>query len=352
MNRTHWSILFLACLVLFFGIRWLLSPPTVTLNFVDAPLHQVIASIEKQAGVTLRTNMDPETPVTIQIRRAPVMEALDLLAVRAEGNLRLGYVLGPDRQTVREGVELLVAPRDQRKGWQSFYHPTDQWVAMVEPPDPRGFRWNVEPMQTGSLADYLEQGSQKLPVQLFAPSDFVKNVVPRPASGTAAKVLGSLVKTLKGERSEVFVLSGGWGGGGTGRGGEDPPAGGGTAGGSRGGGGMGGGNPGTQQNPAWIEERTQQLIKSLPPEEQQTAMAQAEEIRAFREKMAELDGDARREAAREFFSRPDAQERFEENMAIRDSKRTPEQREARYRRTAERRLEAREAAGNPLVARP
>jgi hypothetical protein len=359
MNRAHWSILFLAAIVLFLGIRWLLAPPTVTLNFIDAPLDKVIAAIEKQARITIRTSMDPETLITMQIRRAPVMEALDLLAVRADANLRLGYVLGPDKQTVREGVELLVASRQQREGWKSFYFPTDQWVSTLEPPDPRSFRWNVEAMQPGSLADYLGQGSQKLPVQLFAPSEFVETIVPKPASGVAAKVLKSLLRPLKGESREVFVLTGGWGGRGNEQTTVDRPIPDGNRGrsGDAGWGGDWGGrsqsdSPNNQPNPAWIEERTGQLIAALPPEDRDPARAQAEEFRSWREELAGLDGDARREAARVFFSRPEVQERIEENMAVRDAKRTPAQREARYRRTADRRIEAREAAGNPLVARP
>lgn len=367
MNRTHWSMLALAALVLFFGIRWLLSPPTISVNFVDAPLREVIPAIEKQGRVVIRTNLDPETPVTLQIRRAPVIQALDLLAARAEGNLRLAYILGPDRQSVREGVELVVAPREERTQWRNFYFPVDQWAATTEPPDPRSFKWNVESQDPGTLGTYLGQGSQKLPVQLFAPADFAEKTVPTPRSGPPARVVASLVKSLDGDSREVFLLTegrgGGWGGGGRG---ENPSADAAPRTGAPGGpggdgaprGGMdwaarrGAEESGIALNPAWMEERAGQLIAALPVEEQEAARAQLDEFRAFRERMEGLDAEARRAAAEEFFSNPQAQERMEENMAVRDSKRTPEQREARYRRSAERRMEARESAGIPLKARP
>jgi len=366
MHRTHWIMAALAGLVLFLGIRWLLAPPTITVNFVDAPLHQVLAAIEKQGRVTLRTSLDADTPVTLNVRRAPVMEALDLLAVRADGALRWAYVLGPDRQTVREGVELLVASREQREGWRSFQVPMDQWIDSIEPPDPRRFRWEVEAMPAGNLEGYLSQGSQKLPLQIFTPAVMLDTAVSKPVSGPASRVMKALARSVDGEAREVFVLTGGWGGRSEGR---TPGAGtaggestrwnresGGDGGGNRGGGMAGapngGGDRGASINPAWIEERTQQLIAALPVEEREPAREQVETMRSLREQFAGLEGEARREAMREFFSQPAVQERFEENMAVRDAKRTPEQREARYRRTAERRLEAREAAGNPLVARP
>jgi hypothetical protein len=105
-------------------------------------------------------------------------------------------------------------------------------------------------------------------------------------------------------------------------------------------------------NQQWLDERNEKIIAALPPEEQASLRETEILFREFRESVRNLPQEERRAAAAEFFNRPAVQQRMEESMANRDAKRTPEQREARYRRAAERRVKAREEAGQPLVARP
>jgi hypothetical protein len=347
------------CLVLFFGVRWFLAEPTITVNFENAPLSKVLAAFSRQGKINLETNFDPNTPVTLQVTRSPVLEAIDLLAVRLDGSWRLGYIMAPDKQAVREGRSLLGSRTPT--GWTSFYFPTfgTDWAST--PPDPRQINWKVEPAPDGLLSSYLDQGSQKLPVQFLVPEGWNPSLAAPPSSGSASATTRQLARSTRAELGEVFFISsqGGWGGGGEGNRGE----------GSRQGGGDRPGvppptnapgtatarPPGTPpdrrtRNENWQFERAEAMLAALPQEQRTEALSFLEEMRQLREQTRDLPEEQRREAWSEFMQRPEVQERREEAMAARDAKRTPEQREARYRRTAENRLEARAEQGRPLQA--
>jgi hypothetical protein len=105
-------------------------------------------------------------------------------------------------------------------------------------------------------------------------------------------------------------------------------------------------------NQQWLDERNDRIIAALPPEEQSAAREAEKLFREFRESTRDLSPEDRRAVASNFFSRPEVQQQMEEISANRDAKRTPEQREARYRRVVDRKLQAREAEGRPLTARP
>jgi len=350
-------------LVLFLGLRWFFSEPTITVDFRDAPLSRVIAAIEKQGKIRISTNVDPDTPVTLQLKRAPVIETMEILSTRLDGSWRLAIVLAPDRAKLREGVALASQGRRGAEGWMSFFHPTWGLGMGSTYEDPRKFVWKVESMEENDLVSYVDQGSQKLPVQFSLPQDWNPAVSKAPATGRAERASQNLVKQAGGVSAEVFVLTGGgnWGergqaGGEAGNTPRQRPEGGGTPpeGGWRGAGGGEGrpSSPERQANPEWMAERNEMILTSLPPEEQKAVREVADAMRAMREEMRDMDQEARREAFTQFAERPQIQEMREEAMARRDARRTPEQREQRYRRTVQRKLEAREAEGRPLKAKP
>lgn len=366
VNRSHFALAFLVLLVAFFAFRWLFSEPTITGKFVEAPLVEVLRTMERQGRVTLRSNLAPETPVTLELHRAPVVEAIDLLAVRLDAGWRWAWVVGPDHASVARGMDLGAGGGREtitENGWRSFFYPTP-WQSMVsDPPDPRRFSWAVELPADPSFTTYLDQASQKLPVQILAPSDWAPSTGKVPQKGSFREVLRALLKPSRGQSAEVFYVtrnsrSGGGGqpadsrenatarpdaGGGGGERGNSSPA-------SGGGGWMQ--TAGASANQQWLDERNEKIIAALPPEEQASARETDALFREFREATRDLSQEERRAVAGEFFNRPEVQQRMEETMANRDAKRTPEQREARYRRMTERRIEAREEAGRPLVARP
>lgn len=356
-----WRI-FLGILVLVVGylaFRWWFAEPTITVNFQDAPLSKVLAAFERQGKIKLTTTLDLNTPVTLQVRRSPVIDAVDLLAVRLDGGWRVAWVLGPTPSSLNEG--LTAVGRRDVEGWRSFYFPAFGMDFGTVLPDPRAINWKVEPAGNGTLSEYLDQGSQKLPVEFLIPDDWNPSIARVPSSGNAAEVTRQLLTAAKGQGREVFVLTGGggWGGGfggGERRGRREDP---GSPLPERNPGSANPGSPANRppafandRNETWLMERAQSMAQALPPEQRQESLAFLEEIRQLREKTRDLPEDERRAVWEEFMQRPEVQERREEAMAARDAKRTPEQREARYRRIAERRLEARTEAGNPIKARP
>ena len=84
-------------------------------------------------------------------------------------------------------------------------------------------------------------------------------------------------------------------------------------------------------NPEWAAERAQAAIALLPPDEQDQARREFNEIRTFWESIHQLPEPERRAGIEEHFNKPDVEARIEEQAAARDSRRTPEQREQRYR---------------------
>jgi hypothetical protein len=341
----------------FFFTRWLLAEPTISVHFDNAPLSKVIEAFQKQGKIKIRSTLDPATPVTVHLKRSPVLEAIDILAVRVDGNWRVGYFVAPDAPTLAEG---LASPEPRPQGWLTIFYPAP--MLTENPIDPRKLRWNVEKMSETSLHDYLNQGAQKLPVEFFVKAEWNPTIAQVPSSGTPRKVVAEFAKSVRGKSAEVFILSRGSGDFergsvwfGTGGNWErdskaqssqqrEPAT---TLESNRRGPNEANHAPSNQQ---WMRERMESMLAAMPAEEREIAKKFYDEMRAIRESTQGLDEAARREAFREFFSRPEIQERFEQVMASRDAKRTPEQREARYRRIAERRLEARKESGNPLRA--
>jgi hypothetical protein len=91
--------------------------------------------------------------------------------------------------------------------------------------------------------------------------------------------------------------------------------------------------------------RTEAQIKLLPPEEQKAAREDFAMMREFRDSIAELPEEQRRAKAREFFSRPEVQERMEDRRLARYAKMTPQQRIERSRRYWDRKAEAKYRGG-------
>ncbi|MEI6493162.1 MAG: hypothetical protein WCO94_11490, partial [Verrucomicrobiota bacterium] len=87
MNSNRKTLLLAtAGAVLVLAIAWYFWPDgLITLDFKNAPVSKVIASIQRQGHVRIGTNVPPETPVTIQMKRVPLMDALETLSVRVEG---------------------------------------------------------------------------------------------------------------------------------------------------------------------------------------------------------------------------------------------------------------------------
>lgn len=353
MSRT--KILAGAAVVVALLAVWRLWPDgTISVDFTDAPLSRVIASIERQGRVDIVTNVPPETPVSLQMRRAPLLEVLETLAVRIDAELRPGLVAGPTAQLAKEATA-----RFEQSGRPQELAVAGAWggggaFAPDIPIDPRRLEVAFEPAEKNTVQSALQQISVKSGLLTAVPSDWNPEITRLPKSGTAAELARAVTGSAGGKSHEVMLLVTRGGG----RDGEDRgqrPAGqGGTAGPESGrwagGGGLrepGAGGPGNRPNvnPAWMEARAQATIAQLPPEERARAQAEFDEVRTFMRSIADLPPDERRAKAEEFFNRPEIQDRMAERQEARDARRTPEQREQRMQRYVERKKQMKAAQG-------
>src|SRR5688572_1927084 len=93
MNSRVRFCLFLLAILCVANIAWRVWAGwgSITINADDAPISTVIQSIEKQAGIRLRTNLPAETSVTMHVRKVPLLHALEVLAAATDTNWNVSY---------------------------------------------------------------------------------------------------------------------------------------------------------------------------------------------------------------------------------------------------------------------
>lgn len=315
----------------------------VSLDFQNAPIGDVLASIHRQGGLDIASNLPPETRVTIKLRRVQPLEALDTVAVRTDSIWRLAYLGAPDATAIDVALENFRAGRDDA-GWLSHGVPS---FGMVEarsgnPLDLRLAEW--KPEGGGALHALLQSAAQATGVYLAAPSAWEPQV-PAPRGGKMSVAAAEVFRRAGGVSREVFLLRG-----------SRRAEGAGTAQGERRGleAWIGSARPTGEASrrgffdPEHAADRAEAQIKLLPPAEQKQARADLAMMRDFWQSVRGLPEEERRAKMREFFSRPEMQDRMEERRLSREAKMTPEQRLARSQNYWNRKAEAKyRGGGNP-----
>ncbi len=343
MGSYRFQILLAVLAVTTVFVVWSLWPDgTISVDFRDAPLSKVIAAIERQGRVDIVTNVPPETPVMLQLRRAPLLEALETLSVRIDADLRPAVIAAPAKARTREALANFETG-NRSEDWVVHWMPGGGMFGPVVPIDARKLDVVFEKTESPDLQSSLQQVSAKSGLLTAIPKDWNPEIANPPARGEAASLARSLAKAGKGESAEVFLMLTRPRDRGERTG---PPA---TAGASRdqGGGGPGGGGfwqrpDRANVNPAWLQARAQAVIAQLPAEERPKAQAELDEMQNLLRETSQLSEEERRAKMQEFFSRPEVQERLAEREAARDARRTPEQRSERYKRYNDRKQQARQ----------
>jgi hypothetical protein len=304
--------------------RWWTERGLVTLAFTNTPLATVIKSIERQGRVELATNADPAALVTIRLNRAPLFEAIETLAVRINANAKLAYVAAPTREQI--GAALRAFSSGANPGdWMVF---SAQWggrlmVGNLSAVDPRRMEWRITQTADRNLHTLLDQGAQKTGALFAVPLGWNPLLPKLPSAGEVGEVTAKLIRTAKGATKELFLLT-------------VPP--------------RTDGQPGQVEaerppgrtvfsalprtqppNLEWTAERAEAAIVVLPPDQQEEARGEFNEIRTFWESIRQIPEPERRAKIEEHLNKPDVEARMEEQAAARDARRTPEQREQRYR---------------------
>jgi len=314
------------------GWRLWRSHGLITIDATDRPLSEVIRSVEKQGGIKLRSNAPAETKVTLHLRKVPLLHALEVLAANTDTNLSVAYFTAPDKRTIETALAAISAGQPT-EGWKRFALPGMRGGPDADEGtiDPRDEEWKVKPAAESTLQAYLEQGSHILSAQFFAPDQWNPHVTNAPKSGKTASVVARLVKGVRGESAEVFLLRGrpqrtsevAEGNGPPNR----EPREGGDA-------GRGRGMPREEMRKA-MEERELAQIERLPKDKQAEARARWEERKKFFADLAQLSDEERRvkmeEAIDKMMNDSDRATKMMAEGVKRSAMKTASQRASRYR---------------------
>ncbi len=330
MNRERllpFGALLLALIVV---IKWAISGwGLITVHADGRSLSEVIRSIEKQAGITIRTNMEPSTPTTMHVDKVPLAEALEVLSAVSDSRCRLAYVLASDAATVDAGIAAWTSgPRPE--GWKVLEVPLmgrgGNGGADATPLDLRKDVWTVESPAEKTLQGYLQNAAVHVSAAFACPETFNPAVNKAPSSGEIRKAIPALASSAGAKVKEIFFLQGRPPGA-TEVDEEDGPP--------RGGGG-GGGRPDFDL----VRQRRMNEIAKLPASQQASAKAEMEEMEKVFADVRGLPQEERRAKMQEIFNRPEMMDRMDDRRLARDELRTPEQRQKRYQKYVDRKREA------------
>lgn len=327
MNRQNLLALGTALLLVVSVIWWIVANwGLITLDVDGKPLRTVVASISKQAGVPLRTNIDPETPVSCHVRKVRLPEALDALALNADARWAFVTIAAPAKPALTEGANAL-ASATPVEDWRFVFHPLPGMFGQaldVPSTDPRREIWQVSAPGEATLQNYFDEAARAVEVGFMIPKNWNPRINQAPASGAVPKVTAKLVRAASGVSTETYFLYRRLSRG------ERPE----------------GREEGQQPWPdetqtAWMTARFEKQISRLPPEERAEAKAEFDDERKFWTEVRALPPEQRRAKMQEHMSDPERQAKREERGAARDAKRSPEQRLQRMRSYIQRKEAAR-----------
>lgn len=334
-NRLRLFIIALAILCLA-NIAWRAwsGRGRITINANDRPISEVIRSVEKQAGIRLRSNLPADAKVTLHVRNVPLLHALDVLAASTDANWTVSYFAAPDQQMIDTALAA-IATGQEVEGWKRFALPPMRGIPDMDQgiTDPRFEEWQPKPAGQGVLHAYLEQASHLLSAQFWVPEQWNPAVNTPPKSGKITDVMPKLAKTAHGKSAEIFLLRGRP---------QRPPEVAGTAqtgqqsqpgaGRIR----MGGpGGPPSEEMLKALEERERAQIARLPKDKQSDALARLDERKKFFEEMSRLTPEERQakmeERMEQMMSKGDAYSRMSAEGTKRGAMKSADQRADGYR---------------------
>ena len=311
----------------------------VTVDVNGKPLADVIRSIEKQAGIVLKTNMDVTKPVTMHVHKVPLTEALETLGAVTDSRWRLGYFFGPDAATVTGALETIASGK-RPEGWKQFEVPLfgrpGSLAEEVVPMDPRRDRWNVKEPAEKTLQGFMQAAAAGVSASFTCPEQFNPAVGKAPSSGEISKLAPQLAKNAGAKWEEIFLLMGRPQGSETSDSGRDRDrdddfgfGGGGPPRGSRGGSSDGRSSRGSS-NFSLMRERQLAEIAKLPAGEQESAKAEFDEREKMFSSLKDLSDEERRAKMADYMNKPENQDRMADRQTKGNERKTPEQRLAKY----------------------
>lgn len=336
----------------------------ISLDVNQVPLRKVIAEFERQGHIRLRSNLDPDTPVTLHLEKVPVAAALENLSVVTDSRWRLAYLMGPSKNELLSMLKDWEAgPRPD--GWVWINHPVNlEMIAPQiadDPQDPRGERVDFKPAAEPTappppppgqdanatanangngggnpnppnpnpdantnpgqppteLQPLLQQVTVLADAEAVVPTDWNPEVGAISARASIGSLMGKLAHAGHGSTYEVFLLSkeehrqrpdqaqnqdaGG-----------PPPEG------------------GPRMNPMRMAAGLQARIDRLPADQRKVAQASFDEMKAFWLSLKDLSPEDRRAKMAAMRNTPAFQDAMDQRQADRMAQMTPDQRDSRF----------------------
>jgi hypothetical protein len=303
----------------------------ITIDADNAPISQVALRISKQAGVRIVSNAPADATVTIHVHKAPLVHALQVLANNTGASWTVGYLTAANKADIETALATF-SSGDELTGWKKFLLPAPPMPGMGAGgvSDPRVERWDASPAADGKLQAYLDQASQAVNAQFWAPVEWNPAIARAPGSGRVGDVVRKLAKAAHGQSAEVILLvspvqnaapatmAGG------------PPGPRGTDGGM-----AGGGPPGGMPNDAMraaIEKRMRASIDALPADKRKKALAEFEDRKKFFDALMQLPPEERAQKMQEHMEQVMQSGEMDKRFTQMDAMHTVEQRADFFRR--------------------
>jgi hypothetical protein len=325
------AVLLVANIINYFCSGWGL----ITVKVKDAPLGQVIKSIERQGWVTIYSNLDPQSKVSMYCDHVPLPEAMETLAVNVEepppadagGNSggggfggrrggggggggaqwNLAFFVAPTSDQVKAEIRAFTEGADRNDDTlQSYNFPTplnmisDESTAVA---DPRLQTWpgvktapapppnadgtpatgpDGQPLQAEAppttVQGYLRSFAEGAAIWIIAPASWDSPVAtPPPPDSSISAAIHHFISGAHGSVTEAIIL----------RGREQR-----TASGDRP---RGGGFRGAGLDLGMMEERVDNAINGLPQDQQPAARAKLADEKQTQKEMATLPFEERRQ---------------------------------------------------------
>jgi hypothetical protein len=339
LTRQQWILSVLLVFLLgmvfhYFWSRWGL----ITIHSKDTSLGKVIHSIEKQGHVTIRTNLDPNKPVFMNVDYVSLNEAMETLATVMDARWRLTYVLGPDKGTVAGALsEFESGNRDE--AWKHLYVPLSGFGSGEQTealPDPRKDPWVVKPASESTLQAYLEQAARNVSASFWVQETYNPAVKSAPRGGEIRSSLSRLASASNSKYAEVIILQG------SNRQADRPPR-------ERGegeprfAGNFGGERRGFDSSA--MDERLQNEINKMTGDQRKAAEAERDRRKRLLAEMKDLTPEQRQQRFQDMMNNPETQDKMQAQQDQRNNRNSPNQRISRGNGYMGRMAAAQAAAG-------
>ena len=330
VNRTQVLIIATVALLLFAIVYHVWADwGLVTIHAKQEPLGKVIASMERQGHAKIQTDLAGDTPVTMDVVKTPLTDALETLSVVTESRWRLLYFVAGDKSTLKSG-ELAWFGGQRPDGWKmvSLSMGGNMMAALEDddataiPPDPRTDVWTPKTAAPAPLQTFFLDAATLTNASFAFPGDWNPTVKSTPPSGTVEHVIPKLVSAAGGRQDELFFL------GKQGRRGPRNDAGNGATGGD------------FHFDPELFAAHMQAEINRLPADERGTAQANFNTERAFRESLRDMTDEQRRQAWQQHLQDPQVQQQIANMMDGRDGRMNHDQRMQHFQNMVNHKLAA------------